>query len=191
MLAAIPANTSSAGQSMQLATLWQQEVSVTRMASQAKTVVNLPKARSSRYPQGVAIPPAAIQPSTIQPSTIQPITAASKPPRRVVLAPPSAAVLQEDQRVLEMLSSIPAHWNQHQQNQHQQNQHQRAKPAVEKAIADTEFSTAINPVVPAPTPPESSPAPYFSTTPNLSPSNSPEALRSSRFYSTPTQPQSD
>ncbi len=168
MLAAIPENTSSAGQSMQLATLWQQEGSVTRMASQAKTSVSPLKAS--------ALPPAAIQPSTIRP-----ITAASKPPRRVVLAPPSAAVLQEDQRVLEMLSTIPAHWN----------QHQRAKP-IAKAIANTGFSTAVNPVAPAPASPESSPSPYFSTPPNLSPAaNAPEALRSSLTPTVPTLPTSD
>ena len=174
MLAAIPANTSSAGQSMQLATLWQQEGNVTRMASQAKIPVSPPKA-------------SALSPAAIQPSTIRSVTAASKPPRRVVLTPPSASVLQEDQRVLEMLSTIPAHWN-----QHQRNQRQRTKPGIEKAIANTEFSTAINPVVPAPAFPESSPSssPYFSPTSNAS-SPSSEALRSSLTNTVPTQPTSD
>jgi hypothetical protein len=170
MLAAIPANTSSAGQSLQLATLWQQEKSVTRMA-QAKTTVNSPDA--------IALAPAAIQPSTIRP-----ITAAIKPPRRVVLTPPSAAVLQEDQRVLEMLSTIPTHWNQRQRNQRQQ-----TKPIVEKAIANTDLSTAVNPVVPAPVP-ESSPYPYFSPTSNAS-SPSSGALRSSLTNTVPTQQTSD
>jgi hypothetical protein len=166
MLAAIPANTSSAGQSMQLATLWQQEKSVTRIAAQAKITVNPRRA--------IALPPAAIQPATIRP-----VTAASKSPRRVVLAAPSAAVLQEDQRVLEMLSTIPAHWN----------QHQRAKPVIEKASASTEFSPAVNAAVPAP--PESSPAPYFSPPPSspFPASNSPETLRSSLLNS--PSPQSD
>ena len=182
MLAAIPANTSSAGQSMQLASLWQQEKSVTQMASQAKISVNLPRASSSRYPQGVALPPAALQPSTIPP-----VIAASKPPRRVVLSSPAAAVLQEDQRVLAMLSAMPTHWN-----QYQRNQHQRAKPVVEKAIADTEFSTATNPTVTAPIPPESSLSPYFSPTLNSASSAPPasEPLRSS-LNTIPTRTTSD
>ncbi|MBW4516825.1 MAG: hypothetical protein KME11_16565 [Timaviella obliquedivisa GSE-PSE-MK23-08B] len=185
MLAAIPANTSSAGQSIQLATLWQQEKSITQVASQAKTSINLLKVLSSRYPKGIALPPAAIQPSAIQP-----ITAASKPPQRVVLAEPSAAALQEDQRVLEMLSTIPAHWNQHQRNQRQQDQRQQTKPVIEKAIADTEFSAPINPVVPAPPSPEASPSPYFSTIPN-SVSNLSQTLRSDSPSSIPTPSTSD
>jgi hypothetical protein len=180
MLAAIPANTSSARQSMQLATLWQQEKGVTRIASQAKTSINSPNA--------IALAPAAIQPSTIRP-----VTAVSQSLRRVVLPPPSAAVLQEDQRVLEMLSTIPDHWNQHQRNQRQQgqgrqNQGQQIKPIVEKAIADTEFPTAVNPVVPAPALPEFSP--YFSPSSNAS-SPSSGALRSSLTNPVPNQPTSD
>lgn len=161
MLAAIPANTSSAAQSMQLATLWQQERSVTRMAAQAKTTINSPKA--------IVLPP-AIQ------STIQPVVA-NQPTRRIVLAPPSTAVLQEDQRVLEMLSTIPAHWN----------QYQRVKPVVEKAIANIDSATASS-VVPTPTRPESSPSPYFSPSLNPVPSASlgSETLRSSLANTVPT-----
>ncbi|NJR39758.1 MAG: hypothetical protein HC781_14215 [Leptolyngbyaceae cyanobacterium CSU_1_4] len=166
MLAAIPPNTSSAGQSMQLATLWQQEKSVTQLASQAKISIHSIKAIASRYPQEVALPPAAIQPSTIRP-----VIATSKPPRRVVLAEPSAAALQADQRVLEMLSTIPAHWNKNQRNQNQRNQNQQnqqnrplqTKPVIEKTIADTEFSAVIHPSAPPLASPESSPLPYFST----------------------------
>jgi len=177
MLAAIPANTSSAGQSVQLATLWQQEQSVTRMASQAKIAINPPKA--------ISLPPAALQPSTIRP-----VMVVSNPPRRVILAPPSAATLQEDQRVLEMLSTIPAHWNQNQRNQDQRNQDQRTKPPVEKTIAPTEFSAAIQLATPAPTSPESSPSPYFSSTPNLPAAISSETPRSSLNQTVPSPPTS-
>jgi len=174
MLAAIPVNTSSAAQSRQLANLWQQEKSVTQIASQAKISVNLPKA--------ITLPPA-----TIQPSTIRPVTVASSTPRRVILPPPSAATLQEDQRVLEMLSTIPAHWN-----QHQRNQDQRTKPPVEKAIAPPDFSAATNPAVPAPTSPEFSPAPYFSSPSNLPAAANPsETIRSSLTHTIPTPPTSD
>lgn len=175
MLAAIPANTSSAAQSLQLAALWQQEKSVTQMAAQAKTVINPPRA-------------IALSPPAIQSATIRPVAAASKPPQRIALAEPSAAVLQEDQRVLEMLSTIPAHWNQHQRkqqqrdqqqrDQRQQNQRRQVKPVVEKAIANTEFSTTVNPAFPPPISPEFSPSPYFSPTPNSAFSSSEETLRS-------------
>jgi hypothetical protein len=140
MLAAIPLNTSSFGQSLQLTRLWQQE----------QQVAGIPPQTITRPVQKIALPPPIVQPAIIPsiPTRIQ-------PPPRVAVSQPSAAVRQEDQRILETLSTIPSHWN--------QLQRQQAVKSIVKA-----FPQAKHPL----SPPEFSSIPQFSPPKTLSRLNS-------------------
>jgi hypothetical protein len=141
MLASIPPNTSSFNQSMQLASLWQQE----------KQVAQLPPQPLIPSPQTIALPSPSIQP-TITSS----IPTHVPPPPRISIPQVSEAVRQEDQRILEILSTTPSHWN----------QLQRQQAVVDSIVKPSPIVKQISP-------------PEFSSTPQFSPEPSPETLSQS------------